>query len=330
MRKINIFLILMFIVVLSACSNGGSDEGSEDNIEFNLSHVLDEGSSFHASAEEFAKLVDERTSGQVKIDIFSGGQLGGEVQSIQAAREGNQDFVITGTPALTATAPEFLIFDLPYLFNDLTEANDFLQGSSGDELLSGLSEYGLVGLGFSSSLERNVFSTKPLEKIDDFNNLNIRVVQSDGYIDAYKELGAQPTPMEYSEVYLALQQGVIDAGEGAPESMVTDKFMEVADYYNMTKTHYYPVVLFMSEDSMDKLNEEQQKIVKESAKDAVKVGIEVYENDYDKSLTEMEENGVEIIEPDIESFKRETEGLREEYLSDNPDLSPELSELLED
>lgn len=334
MRKSYSIIFFMLIIILSACS--GNKEANTENskgsagkaVELDLSHVLTEDSSFHAAAKKLSELVEERTSGEVKIKIFPAGQLGGEVQSIQAARNGNQDLIITGTPALTATAPEFLALDLPYLFENVDEANGFLQGSSGEALLSGLSKYGLVGLGFNSALERNVFSKKPIKNLDDFKNLNIRVVQSDGYIHAYNALGAQPTPMPYSEVYLSLQQGVIDAGEAAADTMITDKFMEVSSHYNLTKSHFYPVVLLMSEKSMEKLSKEQQEIIKQSAKEATQAGIEYYKDSYKKSLELLKEDGIEIVETDTAAFKKATQGLRDEFIKNNPNLSPDLIELI--
>ncbi len=329
MKKIQLFMFVIMAVLLAACSNGSANSSDGKQIELNLSHVLSEDSSFHATASKFAELVEERTSGEVKITIFPAGQLGGEVQSIQALRNGNQDIALTGTPALTATAPEFLALDLPYLFSDLDEANEQLQGPLGEELLDGISKYNIVGLGFHSALERNVFSTKNIEKVEDFKNLKIRVVQADGYINAYEALGAQPTPMPYSEVYLALQQGVIAAGEGSAETMISDKFMEVATHYNLTKTHYYPVVLIMSEASFNKLNEEQQAIVKEAAKEATAHGIEAYKTDYEKSIRTLNEKGIVVTEPSLEEFKKATQNLKEQFISKNPNLSDHIIELLQ-
>lgn len=346
MKKSYLLVLLMLIFVLGACGGGNtnkvdsensgatdrtaekSDGESNEQIELNLSHVLAENSSFHATAVKLAELVEERTDGDITIEIFPAGQLGGEVQSIQAARNGNQDLIVTGTPALTGTAPEFLALDLPYLFNDLDDANDFLQGPVGDDLLDGLKEYGLIGLGFTSSLERNVFANKAVQSLDDFENLNIRVVESDGYIDAYKALGAQPTPMAYSEVYLSLQQGVIDAGEAAADTMITDKFMEVATHYNLTKSHFYPVVLIISEKSWNLLSEEQQEIMAEAAKEATQEGINVFAEDYEASLKTMEESGIEIVETDMASFKEATQSLRDDFIENNPDLNNDLVDLI--
>lgn len=330
-NKLNFLIVALLTLVLAACgSNTGSGNGTEGGkVTYNLAHVLNENSSFHAAASEFAKLVEEKTDGRVKIEIFTGGQLGGETQSIQALRNGNQDFVITGTPALTATAPEFLGFDLPYIFNDLEEANSHMQGELGQDMLDLLDKYDIKGLAFNAALERNVFSNKEIKEVSDLSNVKIRVVQSDGYVKAYEALGAQATPLPYAEVYVSLQQGVIEAAEGSAETMISDKFIEVSDYYNMTKSHYYPVVLLASGKLFKGLSEADQKIIEESAKEAVKVGIEFYKTEYDKSMKLMEEQGLIIVESNREEFKEATEELRKNYIESNPNINPILKDIIE-
>ncbi|MEI3614414.1 TRAP transporter substrate-binding protein [Pseudogracilibacillus sp. SO30301A] len=329
--KLRLLIIVLFSIILAACgSNDSGDESdsSDGVIELNFSHIVAEESSFHAYAEKLAEIVEERTENEVKINIFPNAQLGGEAQSVQAVRNGNQDITLVGTAALTTIAPEFLIFDVPYLFNDLDEANTFLQSESGDTLLEGLSDYGLVGLGFHSALERNVFSTKKIETLDEFKNTNIRVVDSDGYISTYEEFGAQPTPMPYDEVYLSLQQSLIEAAEGSADDLVRDKLTEVVSHFNLTKAHYYPVVALMSEESWEKLSEEQQQIFKEAAIEAAEAGISKYVEDYSKAIEIMRDSGLEIVEPDIEEFKEATENLKEEYKANNSDLDSDLLDLL--
>ncbi|MDN4605886.1 TRAP transporter substrate-binding protein [Sporosarcina highlanderae] len=329
--RLLMILIVLLSIALAACgSNGSKDEKalSDKVIKLNFSHIVSEESGFHAYASKLAEIVNEKTDGQVQIDIFPNAQLGGEAQSIQAIRNGNQDIALVGTAALTAVATEFLVFDVPYLFNDLNEANTFLQSESGDSLLEGLSEYGIVGLGYHSALERNVFSTKRMETLDDFRGTKVRVVQSNGYISTYEKLGAQPTPMPYGEVYLSLQQGLIEAAEGSADDLVRDKLTEVTSYFSLTKAHYYPVVAIMSEKAWGKLSEEQQQIFREAADEAAKAGIAKYTEDYDYAIKSMREQGMEIVEPDIESFKEATKSLKEKYKANNKDLSQDLLDLL--
>ncbi len=292
---------------------------AQDTVELNLGHVLAPDSHYHVVAAKMAELAEQKSNGTLKINVFPSGQLGGEVKLIQAARTGALPLLVTGEPPVENTVKEFGVFSLPYLFPGLEESNQALQGDFGKHMLSYLDQHGLVGLGWISSLERNVFGKKKIEKPEDMEAVKIRVIQSPGYVKAYEALGGQPTPMAYSELYLALQTGVIDAAETSPDLMIQDKFAEVSDFYNMTKTHYMPALVIMSQQHMDKLSPEHQQIIQESANEAIKHGINYYQEGYDKALKDIADRGVEIVQPDIALFQEKIETVYPELLADIPD-----------
>lgn len=290
-----------------------------DVVELNLGHVLAADSHYHAVAEKLAEIAAAKSNGTLKINIFPSGQLGGEVKLIQSARTGALPLVVTGEPPLENTVKEFGIFSLPYLFPDLTNANKAMQGSFGKHMLSYLNNYGLEGLGWISSLERNIYGSRKIVEPKDMEAMKIRVIQSPGYVKAYEMLGAQPTPMAYSEVYLALQTGVIDAGEASPDNVIQDKFVEVSKYYNLVKIHYMPAVLIMSKARMEKLSPEHQQIMRDAADEAVKHGIEFYNAGYKESIDKIKAMGVEVVTPDITEFRKKTADLYPSLLVDIPD-----------
>lgn len=290
-----------------------------DVVELNLGHVLATDSHYHAVAQKLADVAAEKSNGTLKITVFPSGQLGGEVKLIQSARTGAVPLVVTGEPPVENTVKEFGIFSLPYLFPDLEKANKAMQSDFGKHMLGYMDKHGLVGLGWISSLERNIYGVRKVEHPDDMKAMKIRVIQSPGYVKAYEMLGAQPTPMAYSEVYLALQTGVIDAGEASPDTMIQDKFAEVSKYYNMVKIHYMPALLLMSKARMDKLSPEHQKILREAADEAVKHGIDVYNDGYAKSIEQIKAMGVEVTTPDITEFREKTATLYPSLLAGIPD-----------
>ena len=290
-----------------------------DTVELNLGHVLTPDSHYDAVATRLAEIVEGKSNGTLKIKVFPSGQLGGEVKLIQAARTGAISLAVTGEPPLETTVKEFGLFSMPYLFSDLTKANQAMQGKFGKHMLSYLDQHGLVGLGWISSLERNVYGRRKIEKPADMDGMKIRVIQSPGYIKAYELLGAQPTPMAYSEVFLALQTGVIDGGEASPDTMIDDKFGEVSKYYNMTKTHYMPAILLMSKSRMEKLSPDHQKILRDAAGEAVQHGIDVYTARYNKSLDQIKKQGVEIVTPDLSLFRAKTDAIYKALLPAIPD-----------
>ncbi|MDM5201128.1 TRAP transporter substrate-binding protein [Fictibacillus enclensis] len=314
--------VLMLGTVLTGCSNitNGAESGKNSTkvVNFKLGHTLAPDSHYNVMAKEFAKLVEKKSKGTIKITVFPQSQLGGEVKMIQGVRSGSMDMVVTAQAPLENTIKEYSIFDVPYLFDSIDQANKVLAGEVGKKYLDMLPQHGLVGLGFLSVAERNVFSSKPIHKVTDMHKFKVRVMQAPGYVKAYESLGAQPTPMAYSEVYLSLQQGVVDGGDTSPDQFVMDKFVEVSKYYNKTKVHYLPALLIMSKKKMDALTPEQQKIIQESSKEALQVGIDYYKKAYDEAIKTSKQKGVKIIEPDLSEFKKATEKAQNDLLTEIP------------
>ena len=219
---------------------------SAQALNMDVGHTLTPDSPFHVGTQKFADILKEKSNGKINITVFPHSQLGGELTMIQGAVAGATDLFVTGQPALNNVVKEFLVFDIPYLFDSVEQANEILAGPTGDKFLDVLPKYGLVGLGWFSAIERNVFGNRAINSADDLKGMKIRVIQSPGYVESYKTLGAQATPMAYSELYLALQQKVIDGGETTPDQFVSDKFIEVSKYFNMTHINIHPALLIMS------------------------------------------------------------------------------------
>lgn len=292
---------------------------AQEVVNLKLGHVLTPASHYHEVAEKLAEVALAQSKGTLKIEIFPSGQLGGEVKMIQSARTGVLSLVVTGEPPLENTIKEYGIFSLPYLFTSVDNANAALQGPFGKQMLNYMDKYGLTGLGWISVLERNMYGSKRIDSVGDMKGTKIRVIQSPGYVKAYEALGAQPTPMAYSEVFMALQTGVVDAGEASPDQIIQDKFVEVTKYYNMIKIHYMPAVLLMSKAAFSNLSTEHQAIIRTASDQAVKHGIEVYKAGYQDGLKQMKAAGVTIVEPELSGFKKATEAIYAPLLSGIPD-----------
>lgn len=301
---------------------------SASALSLNLGHTLSPESHYQVMAEKMAELVKEKSDGDIVIHTFPQSQLGGEVMMIQGARTGTLDMLITAQAPLTGTIEAFSFFDIPYLFDSVDDANAALAGPLGDHFLEMLPEKNMVGLGWLSAMERNVFSSKAINNAGDLENMKIRVMQSPGYIEAYQSFGAMPTAMAYGDLYIALQQGVVDGGDTSPDQFVMDKFYEVSKYYNITKVHYLPALLIISKSRWDSLTEEQRGWLQESANEALAFGIAYYKQSYKDSLIKMRELGVTVVEPDVETLRQKSIAAREELIKQVPD-GARLYELLE-
>ena len=294
-------------------------------VELNIGHVLTTTSHYHAAASKLAEVAAAKSKGQIKINVFPGAQLGGEVKQIQAARTGTQDIVVTGEAPVENTVKEYTVFSFPYLFNSVDQANGVLQGPIGREMLDLLPRYNLIGLGFISALERNIFTNgKVIRSASDMRGLKIRVIQGPGYVKAYEALGAQPTPMAYTELYMALQNGAVDAAENSPDVFLQDRFVEVSKTYVMAKVMYMPALIIMSKAKFDALSPEHRTIMQEAAAEAVVFANEHYRKDYAASLETMKKSKIEIVEPDLASFRVTAPAVHETLLKEFPMARPWL------
>jgi tripartite ATP-independent transporter DctP family solute receptor len=283
-------------------------------VSLNVGHTLAPDSHYQVATKRMAEIAAKKSNGEIKINVFPQSQLGGEVKMIQAARTGGLDMLITAQAPLTNTVKAYSLFDMPYLFDSVDQANTVLSGPVGKEFLDMLPQYNLVGLGFLSVMERNVFSSKPIRSGSDMAGMKIRVMQSPGYVKAYEAFGAQPTPMAYPDVYMALQQGVVDGADTSPDQFVMDKFIEVSKFYNITRVHYLPALLIASKASWEKLTPDQRKIVQDSATEALVESRAYYKKSYDESIATMKKAGVQVIEPNVASLKLTTSAKVDEGL----------------
>ena len=296
-------------------------------LEITLGHTLALDSHYQVASEKFKEVVEAETNGEITVSIFPQSQLGGEVKMIQSARSGAIGAFITAGPPLENTIPDFSVFSLPYLFSSVDEANGVLQGEVGREYLDKLDGAGLVGLNFFSVFERSVFGNKPVNTLADMRGMKVRVLQGPGFVQTYDQLGAQATPMAYSEVFVALQNGVVDGAEASPEQVVQDKFVEVIDNFNLTKIHYMPSLLVMSKPIFDNLTPEQQEIVRDAAEQAKDASLEAYKRTYEEALVTLRENDVAINEPDLAEFQTAAKALWPGLLAAVPDGEASLEKI---
>ncbi|PND30633.1 C4-dicarboxylate ABC transporter substrate-binding protein [Achromobacter pulmonis] len=289
-------------------------------LNMDVGHTLTTDSPFHVGTQKFADILKEKSKGKINITVFPHSQLGGELTMIQGAVAGATDLFVTGQPALNNVVKEYLVFDVPFLFDNVQQANEILSGPVGDKFLDILPKYGLVGLGWFSAIERNVFGNRAVNSAADLKGMKIRVIQSPGYVESYKALGAQPTPMAYSELYLALQQKVIDGGETTPDQFVSDKFIEVSKYFNMTHVNIHPALLIMSKTRWDSFSPDEQKMIREAADEAMAYARDYYKKVYDDGMKTMAERGVTVVYPsDLPSLAKATEPVAKKLIGEAPD-----------
>lgn len=220
-------------------------------------------------ALKVAELASKKSGGKMTIKLFPNGTLGGDVQTVSALQGGVIDMTMLSSGILAAQVKEFVVFDLPFMFNDGREADAVVDGPIGKALGAKLADKGLVALGYFELGFRNLTnSRRAVAALDDFKGMKIRVIQSPIYIDLFNALGANAVPMPFPEVYTALEQKAIDGQENPLISIITAKFNEVQPFLSLTRHVYSPLSVLIGKKTWDKMSGDEQRILQEAVAEA--------------------------------------------------------------
>lgn len=324
-----VIVLLLTGLLLSACgsssnnasTNNNTDTDKETNSEnqkFTLKagHSLTEDHPYHVALLQFAEKVEERTEGNVKIEVYPLSQLGAERELTEALTLGTADMSISSTAPIANFYPEIGIVDMPFLFSSREHAYKVLDGDVGQDLLKGMENVGLVGLAWGENGFRHITNSKrDIMKPEDLEGLKLRTQENQIHLDAFEALGAKPTPMAWNEALTALQQGVVDGQENPLIVAEVYKLYE-ANQTHMTLTgHLYsPAVFLMSKFTWDKLPKEYQAIISEEAKKAGDFQRELIAKEDAEALGVLKEKGVNIIENvDVQPFRDAIKSVYEKY-----------------
>ena len=320
MKKIlSLFVIAMMLLVLAACG-GGKEEGGGESGEAKTIRAgigLNDQHPQYLALVKFKEIVEEKTEGKIKVETYHSSQLGDDRTMTEALQLGSQEVTIPSTAPLANFVPEFSIFDFPFLFPNEQVADTVLDGEVGQKFLDKLEEQNLVGLAYWENGFRDVTNSKrPIATAADFKGLKLRTMENELHLEAFKALGANPTPMALGELFTAMQQGTVDGQENPVPTIYLQKFYEVQDYVSNTHHIYSPFVFLMSKSFFDGLTEDQQVIVKEAALEAGKYERELNREANKQNLEDLKETGmtyteitpearqemVELVQPTIDKY----------------------------
>jgi TRAP-type transport system periplasmic protein len=245
----------------------------------------------------FAKEVEKRTQGRIKIQNFYSGSLGGERESIEAVQLGTQELTFTSTGPVPNFVPEARIFDIPFLFRDKAHARAVLDGPIGQAMLAKFEAKGFKALAWGENGVRHMTNSKrAVNSPDDLKGLKMRTMENPVHIAAYKGFGIVPTPMAFPEVFTALQQGTVDGQENPLSVIMAAKFDQVQKHLSLTGHVYSPCVMLMSKGAFDKLSAADKTAFMEAAKEAVKANRARVDEDDAKGAAELKSKGMSVVE----------------------------------
>lgn len=263
----------------------------------------------------YADLVKERTKGRVAIQIHHSRELGDERQVVEGLQLGTIHLTVTSTGPLGGFVPEMNVVDLPFLFRDAEHAYKVLDGEIGRNLLSRFEAIGIMGLAFWENGFRHITTAKKaVREPGDLKGLKIRVMENRVHQAAFRQLGADATPMAWGEVFTSLQQGLLDAQENPIPIIYTFKLNEVQKYVSLTGHVYSPAPLLMSKKTWDRMPPEIQKIMLDTAVEVAKYQRGLIHEQEQKQLGELKAKGMTVIEnPDRAAFRKAMKPVFEQF-----------------
>ena len=257
-------LFLKTIVAAVALSAFGLAQAQTRTIKFANQNA--KGHPIVLGMEKFAELVEQKSGGKLKVQVFPGGTLGSDQANVSALQGGTLEMAAMNSGIFASLVKEFAIYDFPFLFGNPKEADAVVDGPFGQNLHKKLEEKGLVGLAYYELGFRELTNSKrPITKVDDIAGLKLRVIPNPINIDWVKALGANPTPLPFPELYSALEQGAVDGQENPVATIKGAKLYEVQKYMTLTNHQYNPQSVVVSRKFWDSLSSGDQKILKDAA-----------------------------------------------------------------
>jgi tripartite ATP-independent transporter DctP family solute receptor len=294
----------------------------------NLEHPQGQG------AKKFTDLVGEKSGGKIAIKLFPGGQLGGDLPTVSALQGGTIDLTVLNAGLLVGLDKRFAVLDFPFLFATPEEADYVVDGPVGRRLFEALPGKGLVGLGYWELGFRNVTNSKrPIAKLEDFQGIKLRVLQSPLFIDLFNTLGANATPLPWPEVYSALEQRVVDGQENPYTVIAGAKLYEVQKFVSETRHIYNAQSVLISKKSWDGMSPEEQKIIGEAAKEATAFQRKVSRDSMDAALATLKKGGMQandLAEAETARIREKVQPVVEKYAKEvGPELVAEVKAEIE-
>ncbi|WP_029062878.1 TRAP transporter substrate-binding protein [Labrenzia sp. DG1229] len=282
-----------------------------------IGHGANEQYHMHRALLHFEEQVEVGSNGEIDVQIFPSSQMGPDREMIESVQAGVLEMAVSPSSFFAGWDQAFAVIELPYMYASKDIALDVLNGDAGDQMLARLSEQGLVGLGWLENGLRHVTNNvRPIESPGDLEGVKLRTMKVPAHVATFKALGANPTPMNFGEVYSALQQGVIDGQENPVALIDSQRFYEVQKHVSLTGhvfTVYIPVI---SEAFFSGLSAEHQQLLRDAMASAESYQQDLVNSEEAGQLQKIREAGVNVVDLTAKQrqvFSDQTESVRAAY-----------------
>lgn len=296
LRKNCLMLAGGLVLVASLLTGCGSSEDEVQRYAWPLATASPEDTVTQLFAEKFAEEVNRLSDGKMLIQVYANSTLGGDRDLLETCADGDIPFVVQNTAPQVTFMPDLAVFDLPCVFDSLDDCRDKLDDPEFYNLVSDVyTDGGYHLLAIADQGFRVMSTNKEVSSFTDFKGQKIRTMENPYHIAFWKSIGASPTPMSFSEVYIGLQQHTIDAQENPYEVIVSNNLYEQQDYVIETNHLPHLITLIVNDEFFQDLSEEEQEIMTEAANTALSYAREQSDSRISDKIATIEASGTEII-----------------------------------
>ncbi|MFD2044576.1 DctP family TRAP transporter solute-binding subunit [Ornithinibacillus salinisoli] len=319
-KFISVLLLLFIVAFVSACSsNSGSSSDGGEEYELQMSVTVNDSSTWYQAAEKLAEDLESETDGRITMEVFPNEQLSGgdSGKAVELLSKGTIDLTFNSTIIYSILDERFGVASAPFLFKDLDEVDQVFGGDGGEALKDILREIGVEPLGYGQNGFRQVTnSVHEIKSPADVEGLKMRIPGITMYTDLWRELGADPSTMTFSEVFTSLQQNTIDGQENPIDVIHSSRLEEVQDYITMWNYSYDPLVLGINKELFDSMSEEDQELITKLGAEAAEYQVELARDKEAEQISELEDKGMQFYYPtdeELTMFKETVQPVYDKY-----------------
>lgn len=297
----------------------------EKRLVLRFSHVVAENTPKGKAAQRFADLVNERLAGRVEVQVYANASLYTDSEEMQALIDNKVQLIAPATAKLSQWFPQWQLFDLPFLFADYRDVHRAMDGPAGKTLMKLLTRRGLLGLAMWDNGFKVMSATRPLRRVEDFAGLTFRVMPSPVLQAQFRCLGARTLPLDFSEVFVALESGHAHGAENPPSNLYSKGFYRVQPYVTVSNHGYLGYVVLTNATFWHRLPPEVRQVLEETMAEVTVWEREIAAAENARALALVEQSGFcQVIELPEEERERWRRAMRPVYLQFEDVIGPEL------
>lgn len=285
-------------------------------VKMTLGHGAAPGNPRHEASVRFAEVLKAKSGGRIEVTVAPSAQLGDDAAMVTALRTGALDLSANSQGALANAVPEYAAFGMPFLFGSLPQAWKVLDGPLGKELAERTADKGMVVLGYWDNGIRHMSnSKKPLLKPEDLKGMKMRTPPDAVTVDIMQSMGAEAQQIRFAELYVALQQGVVDGQENPLMNIHASKLYEVQKFISLTGHKYEMTPFLMSKRTWDRLSEADRRLVQEAASEATAMQRKLSQESDEKLVADLKAKGIRVDAVDKAAFEKATSSVDDKWMA---------------